>query len=216
MKAKFLAELLGTLSIVAAVIGAGFMVTNLAVNPGLNLFMIASAVGGVLFVSISTLASISGAHFNPIVTLAFWIRKELPTNEAVTYLAAQFIGGVLGALLANLMFDQAFAISEVDRFSSGAMVGEGVASAGLVLLILLLVSFDKSSLVAGSVALWIFAGHLFTSSTAFANPAVTVGRIFSSAPSSISIDSALYFVLAQLIGLALALIVFSQLRRVTK
>ena len=216
MKAKFLAELLGTLSIVAAVIGAGFMVTNLAVNPGLDLFMIASAVGGVLFVSISTLASISGAHFNPIVTLAFWIRKELPTNEAVTYLAAQFIGGVLGALLANLMFDQAFAISEVDRFSSGAMVGEGVASAGLVLLILLLVSFDKSSLVAGSVALWIFAGHLFTSSTAFANPAVTVGRIFSSAPSSISIDSALYFVLAQLIGLALALIVFSQLRRVTK
>lgn len=216
MKAKFLAELLGTLSIVAAVIGAGFMVTNLQVNPGLDLFMIASAVGGVLFVSISTLASISGAHFNPIVTLAFWIRKELPANEAVTYLAAQFIGGVLGALLANLMFDQAFAISEVDRFSSGAMVGEGVASAGLVLLILLLVSFDKSSLVAGSVALWIFAGHLFTSSTAFANPAVTVGRIFSSAPSSISIDSALYFVLAQLIGLALALIVFSQLRRVTK
>ena len=216
MKAKFLAELLGTLSIVAAVIGAGFMVTNLAVNPGLDLFMIASAVGGVLFVSISTLASISGAHFNPIVTLAFWIRKELPTNDAVTYLAAQFIGGVLGALLANLMFDQAFAISEVDRFSSGAMVGEGVASAGLVLLILLLVSFDKSSLVAGSVALWIFAGHLFTSSTAFANPAVTVGRIFSSAPSSISIDSALYFVLAQLIGLALALIVFSQLRKATK
>lgn len=216
MKAKFLAELLGTLSIVAAVIGAGFMVTNLQVNPGLDLFMIASAVGGVLFVSISTLASISGAHFNPIVTLAFWIRKELPTNEAVTYLAAQFIGGVLGALLANLMFDQAFAISEVDRFSSGAMVGEGVASAGLVLLILLLVSFDKSSLVAGSVALWIFAGHLFTSSTAFANPAVTVGRIFSSAPSSISIDSALYFVLAQLIGLALALIVFSQLRKATK
>ena len=216
MKAKFLAELLGTLSIVAAVIGAGFMVTNLAVNPGLDLFMIASAVGGVLFVSISTLASISGAHFNPIVTLAFWIRKELPTNEAVTYLAAQFIGGVLGALLANLMFDQAFAISEVDRFSSGAMVGEGVASAGLVLLILLLVSFDKSSWVAGSVALWIFAGHLFTSSTAFANPAVTVGRIFSSAPSSISIESALYFVLAQLIGLALALIVYSQLRRVTK
>ena len=216
MKAKFLAELLGTLSIVAAVIGAGFMVRNLEVNPGLDLFMIASAVGAVLFVSISTLARISGAHFNPIVTLAFWIRKELSTVEAAIYLAAQFTGAVLGALLANLMFDQSFAISEVNRFSSGAMVGEGVASAGLVLLILLLVSFDKSSWVAGSVALWIFAGHIFTSSTAFANPAVTVGRIFSSAPSSISIESALYFVVAQLIGLALALIVFSQLRKVTK
>ena len=216
MKAKFLAELLGTLSIVAAVIGAGFMVRNLEVNPGLDLFMIASAVGAVLFVSISTLARISGAHFNPIVTLAFWIRKELSAREAAIYLAAQFTGAVLGALLANLMFDQAFAISEVNRFSSGAMVGEGVASAGLVLLIMLLVSFDKNSLVAGSVALWIFAGHIFTSSTAFANPAVTVGRIFSSAPSSISIESALYFVVAQLIGLALALIVFSQLRKVTK
>ncbi len=216
MKAKFLAELLGTLSIVAAVIGAGFMVMNLEVIPGLDLFMIASAVGAVLFVSISTLARISGAHFNPIVTLAFWIRKELSTSEAATYLAAQFTGAVLGALLANLMFDQAFAISEVDRFSSGAMVGEGVASAGLVLLIMLLVSFDKSSLIAGSVALWIFAGHIFTSSTAFANPAVTVGRIFSSAPSSISIESAVYFVLAQLVGLALALIIFSQLRKVTK
>ncbi len=216
MKAKFLAELLGTISIVAAVIGAGFMVTNLEVIPGLDLFMIASAVGAVLFVSISTLARISGAHFNPIVTLAFWIRKELSTSEAATYLAAQFTGAVLGALLANLMFDQAFAISEVDRFSSGAMVGEGVASAGLVLLIMLLVSFDKSSLIAGSVALWIFAGHIFTSSTAFANPAVTVGRIFSSAPSSISIESAVYFVLAQLVGLALALIIFSQLRKVTK
>ena len=216
MKAKFLAELLGTLSIVAAVIGAGFMVRNLEVNPGLDLFMIASAVGAVLFVSISTLARISGAHFNPIVTLAFWIRKELSTVEAAIYLAAQFTGAVLGALLANLMFDQSFVISEVNRFSSGAMVGEGVASAGLVLLIMLLVSFDKNSLVAGSVALWIFAGHIFTSSTAFANPAVTVGRIFSSAPSSISFESALYFVLAQLIGLALALIVFSQLRKVTK
>ncbi len=216
MKAKFLAELLGTLSIVAAVIGAGFMVMNLEVIPGLDLFMIASAVGAVLFVSISTLARISGAHFNPIVTLAFWIRKELSTSEAATYLAAQFTGAVLGALLANLMFDQAFAISEVDRFSSGAMVGEGVASAGLVLLIMLLVSFDKSSLIAGSVALWIFAGHIFTSSTAFANPAVTVGRIFSSAPSSLSIESAVYFVLAQLVGLALALIIFSQLRKVTK
>ena len=216
MKAKFLAELLGTLSIVAAVIGAGFMVLNLEVNPGLDLFMIASAVGAVLFVSISTLASISGSHFNPIVTLAFWLRKELPTTEAATYLAAQFIGAVLGALLANLMFDQSFAISEVNRLSPGAMVGEGVASAGLVLLILLLVSFDRSSWVAGSVALWIFAGHIFTSSTAFANPAVTVGRIFSTATSSISIESALYFVLAQLIGLALALIVFLQLRKVTK
>jgi glycerol uptake facilitator-like aquaporin len=216
MKAKFLAELIGTLSIVAAVIGAGFMVTRLGVPSGLDLFMIASAVGGVLFVAISSLAATSGAHFNPIVTLAFWFRKEISATEGVLYVLAQVLGAVLGAVLANLMFDQPTVISQVDRFSTGAMVGESVASAGLVLLILLLAVSNKSSLVAGSVALWIFAGHLFTSSTAFANPAVTIGRIFSSAPSSISIDSALFFIVAQLVGLALALIVFSQLRKAVK
>ena len=215
-QAKFLAEFIGTLSVVAAVLGAGFMVAKLQVQSGLDLFMIASAVAGVLFVAITTLANISGAHFNPIVTLAFWFRKELATNQALTYITAQFIGAATGALLANLMFDQPFALSEVNRLSPGALVGEGVASAGLVLLILLLVLFGKSSLIAASVALWIFAGHVFTSSTAFANPAVTFGRIFSSAPSSISADSAIYFIAAQVIGLALALLVFSQLRKERK
>ena len=213
MKAKFLAELMGTLSIVAAVIGAGFMVARLGASSGLDLFMIASAVGGVLFVAISSLAATSGAHFNPIVTLAFWFRKEITSTEGLLYVLAQVLGAVLGAILANLMFDQPTVISQVNRFSLGAMVGESVASAGLVLLILLLVNYSKSSLIAGSVALWIFAGHLFTSSTAFANPAVTIGRIFSSSPSSISIDSALFFIVSQLVGLALALIVFSQLRK---
>ncbi|MFM2022972.1 MAG: hypothetical protein RIR89_364 [Actinomycetota bacterium] len=214
MKAKFLAELIGTLSIVAAVIGAGFMVSRLGASSGLDLFMIASAVGGVLFVAIISLAATSGAHFNPIVTLAFWFRKEITSTEGLLYVLAQVLGAVLGAVLANLMFDQPTVISQVDRLSVGSMVGESVASAGLVLLILMLVNYSKSSLVAGSVALWIFAGHLFTSSTAFANPAVTIGRIFSSAPSSISIDSALTFIVSQLVGLALALIVFSQLRKV--
>ena len=213
MKAKFLAELIGTLSIVAAVTGAGFMVTRLGAPPGLDLFMIASAVGGVLFVAISSLSATSGAHFNPIVTLAFWFRKEITSIEGLLYVLAQVLGAVLGAVLANLMFDQPTVVSQVNRFSLGAMVGESVASAGLVLLILLLVNYSKSSLVAGSVALWIFAGHLFTSSTAFANPAVTIGRIFSSAPSSISIDSALFFIVSQLVGFAIALIVFSQLRK---
>lgn len=216
MKAKFLAELIGTLGIVAAVIGAGFMVSQLGAQPPLALLMIAGAVGAVLFVAISTLAGVSGAHFNPIVTLAFWFRKELSAQDALVYISAQFIGAAIGALLANAMFEQPLQISDVDRFSFGAMVGEGVASAGLVLLILMLVASNKSSLVAGSVALWIFAGHLFTSSTAFANPAVTFGRIFSSAPSGIAIESALYFAVAQFVGLALALIVFSQFRKVIK
>jgi arsenate reductase len=216
MRARFFAELTGTLSIVAAVIGAGFMVERLGVPSGLDLYMIASAVGGVLFVAISSLGVISGAHFNPIVTLAFWLRREISSQDALLYVSAQVLGAVLGALLANLMFDRPMVISQVDRFSFGAMVGEAVASAGLVLLILLLVANNKSSLVAGSVALWIFAGHVFTSSTAFANPAVTLGRVFSSAPSSIAIDSAIWFMAAQVVGLVLALLLFSQLRKVIK
>lgn len=216
MRARLLAEALGSLSIVMAVLGAGFMVSNLSADPALGLFMIATAVAGVLFVAISTLGPISGAHFNPIVTIAFLVRKEIDPGSAVSYLFAQLLGAGLGALAANAMFNQATAISAVERLSLGAMVGEVVASAGLVLLILLLVDFNKSNLIAPAVAIWIMAGHIFTSSTAFANPAVTFGRIFSLAPSSISIESALYFALAQLVGLALALIVSAQLRKAIK
>jgi glycerol uptake facilitator-like aquaporin len=201
---------------VTTVLGAGFMVSALQAEAALGLFMIAAAVGSVLFIVISTLAPISGAHFNPIVTAAFWFRKELSSNQALAYIFAQLLGAVIGALLANSMFNQATALSGVDRFNLGAMVGESIASAGLVFLILQLIETKKENLIAPAVALWIFAGHVFTSSTAFANPAVTFGRIFSSAPSSISIESAGYFLLAQLLGLALALFLFTQLRKATK
>lgn len=216
MRGRLLAEALGTLSIVTTVLGAGFMVSALQAEAALGLFMIAAAVGSVLFIVISTLAPISGAHFNPIVTAAFWFRKELSSNQALAYILAQLLGAVIGALLANSMFNQTTALSVVDRFNPGAMVGESIASAGLVFLILQLIEIKKENLIAPSVALWIFAGHVFTSSTAFANPAVTFGRIFSSAPSSISIESAGYFLLAQLLGLALALFLFTQLRKATK
>lgn len=216
MRGRLLAEALGTLSIVATVLGAGFMVGNLQAEAALGLFMIAAAVGSVLFIVISTLAPISGAHFNPIVTAAIWFRKELPANQALPYIFAQLFGAVIGAVLANSMFNQATALSQVDRFDLGAMVGESIASAGLVFLILQLIEIKKENLIAPAVALWIFAGHLFTSSTAFANPAVTFGRIFSAAPSSISIESAGYFVLAQFLGLVIALFLFAHLRKATK
>lgn len=216
MRGRLLAEALGTLSIVATVLGAGFMVGNLQAEAALGLFMIAAAVGSVLFIVISTLAPISGAHFNPIVTAAIWFRKELPANQALPYIFAQLFGAVIGAVLANSMFNQATALSQVDRFDLGAMVGESIASAGLVFLILQLIEIKKENLIAPAVALWIFAGHLFTSSTAFANPAVTFGRIFSAAPSSIAIESAGYFVLAQFLGLVIALFLFTHLRKATK
>ena len=212
--AKLLAEFLGTAMIVAGVIGAGFMVATLGSGFPLGLTMIAATVAAVLFVSISILGPVSGAHFNPAVTIAFLLRKAISSAAAAGYIASQVVGAIFGAVVANLMFEVPWLeISATGRFSAGTFLGEVVATFGLVLLILLLVKFEKSHLIAASVAAWIFAGHIFTSSTSFANPAVTIGRIFSDSAASISPDSALWFVLAQLVGMAVALIVFVPLTK---
>ena len=213
MLPKLLAEFLGTGLIVMTVLGAGFMTANLAAEASIGLTMIALAVAAVLFVAITVFAPVSGAHFNPIVSLGLLVRGKFGISETFAYVVTQLLGGVAGAFVANAMFSSNFALSEVSRITSGTFIGEVVASAGLVLIVLLLVEKQRSQLVAGSVALWILAGHLFTSSTSFANPAVTLGRIFSSSPSSISIESALWFSLAQLIGLVVALLIVSALSR---
>jgi len=212
--AKLLAEVLGTAMIVAGVIGAGFMVATVGAGFALGLTMIAATVAAVLFVSISILGPVSGAHFNPAVTIAFLLRKAISSAAAAGYIASQVVGAIFGAVVANLMFEVPWLeISATGRFSAGTFLGEVVATFGLVLLILLLVKFEKSHLIATSVAAWIFAGHIFTSSTSFANPAVTIGRVFSDSAASISPDSALWFVLAQLVGMAVALIVFVPLTK---
>jgi glycerol uptake facilitator-like aquaporin len=212
--AKLLAEFLGTAMIVAGVIGAGFMVATVGAGFALGLTMIAATVAAVLFVSISILGPVSGAHFNPAVTIAFLLRKAISSAAAAGYIASQVVGAIFGAVVANLMFEVPWLeISATGRFSAGTFLGEVVATFGLVLLILLLVKFEKSHLIAPSVAAWIFAGHIFTSSTSFANPAVTIGRVFSDSAASISPDSALWFVLAQLVGMAVALIVFVPLTK---
>ena len=212
--AKLLAEFLGTAMIVAGVIGAGFMTASLDSGYPLGLTMIAATVAAVLFVAISILGPISGAHFNPAVTIAFLVRRAIAPPSAAGYIVSQIAGATSGAVIANLMFGSSWIeVSEIARFSTATFLGEIVATWGLVLLILLLVKFEKTQLVAASVAAWIFAGHIFTSSTSFANPAVTVGRIFSEAPSATSPDSALWFVLAQLVGAAIALITFISLTR---
>lgn len=214
MRSRLLAEFLGTASIVAAVLGAGFMVQSLLADSALGLFMIASAVAAVLFVSISIFGPYSGAHFNPIVSLAFYSLKQFDSKELLSYIAAQLAGALSGAVLANLMFGQAIAVSSIARISTGTFIGEIVASAGLVFLILQLIQLEKMNLIAPAVALWVLAGHLSTSSTSFANPAVTIGRVFSLAPSGIDFYSAAWFVLAQLIGMFIAVAVFTQFRKV--
>jgi glycerol uptake facilitator-like aquaporin len=199
------AELLGTAGIVAVVLGTSHMAASLQAAPAIDLIMNALATAGALFVLISLFGSISGAHFNPVVTLALLIRKEITASVAASYSLAQIAGAVLGAALANLMFtNQAIAFSLVERAGTAVFLGEVVASFGLVFLILVLAQQGKDSLIPVAVPLWILAGYFFTVSTSFANPAVTIGRAFSDAGSSIAWSSAPMFIAAQVIGALLA------------
>jgi arsenate reductase len=200
------AEFLGTAGIVAVVIGAGHMAAQLAAVPSIDLVMNGLAVVSVLFVLISLFASVSGSHFNPVVTMVFWIRKEIASAAAAGYVVAQIAGAISGALLANLMFGEAvFTQSPNIRSGLGIHVAEVVASFGLLLVILLLIQQGKNNLVPVAVPLWILAGYFFTSSTSFANPAVTIGRGFSDAGSSIAWESVPMFIVTQVLGALLAL-----------
>jgi arsenate reductase len=199
------AELMGTAGIVAVVLGTSHMAASLQAAPAIDLIMNALATAGALFVLISLFGSISGAHFNPVVTLALLIRKEITASVAASYSLAQIAGAVLGAVVANLMFtDQAIAVSSVERAGTAVFLGEVVASFGLVFLILILAQQGKANLISVAVPLWILAGYFFTVSTSFANPAVTIGRAFSDAGSSIAWSSAPMFIAAQVIGALLA------------
>jgi len=200
------AEFLGTAGIVAVVIGAGHMAAQLAAVPSIDLVMNGLAVASVLFVLISLFASVSGSHFNPLVTMVFWIRKEIASADAAGYVVSQIAGAISGALLANLMFGEAvFTQSTNIRSGLGIHVAEVVASFGLLLVILLLSQQGKNNLIPAAVPLWILAGYFFTSSTSFANPAVTIGRGFSDAGSSIAWESVPIFIVTQVLGALLAL-----------
>lgn len=206
---RLLAEFLGTAGIVATVIGTGHMANALNSDPTVGLILMALAVGAVLFGAISMLMPISGAHFNPAVTLIMLLRKSITTALALQYIAIQILGAVAGAVLGNLMFMQAaISLNGGSRANPGTLLSEVVATFGLVLLILILVKQDRLSLIAPGVALWIIAGHFFTASTSFANPAVTIGRSLSDTLTGIDLASTAVFIPMQLIGALLALIVF--------
>jgi glycerol uptake facilitator-like aquaporin len=206
---RLLAEFLGTAGIVATVVGTGHMVAVLNSDATVGLILMALAVGGTLFGAISILMPISGAHFNPVVTLVMGLQKRIDLGLGFLYAASQVLGGIFGALVANLMFmSEPFSASNGSRLNSGSMLGEVVATFGLVLLILLLVKHDRLELIAPGVALWIIAGHFFTSSTSFANPAVTIGRSFTDTATGIDWAATLAFIPMQVVGGLLALVVF--------
>lgn len=203
---RAVAEFVGTALLVAIVIGSGIMAETLTSDVGVSLLLnqLATVLG--LGVLIAVLMPISGAHINPAVSLAILLRREISGGEAAVYVIAQLLGGMGGVALAHVMFGRAvLEISGNDRLSTGTFVGEIVATAGLIAIILLLVQRGSASLLPLVVPAWIGAGYVFTSSTSFANPAVTLGRMFTDSFAGISPLSGLGFMAAQLVGMAVAL-----------
>ena len=195
------AEALGTALLLAAVVGSGIMAERLSGgNVGLALLANAIATGGALFALITMFGPISGAHFNPVVTLALTARRESPAKWVLPFLAAQIVGAILGVWLAHLMFDlPILQASTKARTGIGQWAAEATATFGLVLLILLGARRQSPALPA-AVAVYIVGAYWFTASTSFANPAVTIARALTNTFAGIEPADVIGFVVAQLIG----------------
>lgn len=202
---RALAEFLGTALLVAVVVGSGIMAVQLSPNDvGLQLLENSTATAFALTALILIFGPVSGAHFNPVVTLADCVLQGRSYRDAIAYVPAQIAGAIGGAVLANLMFDLS-AVTEAKhvRSDSSLWLGEVVATLGLILLIFALVRSERAALAAPAVGAYIGAAYWFTSSTSFANPAVTIGRAFSDTFAGIAPGSVPGFVVAQVVGAAL-------------
>ena len=203
---KLLAEFLGTALLVAIVVGSGIMATDLTQDVGLQLLINTIATVFGLAVLILILAPISGAHFNPVVTLVDLIQGKSSFIQFLQYAVVQTAGAITGAFLANAMFDQAV-IQTATKLRSGSnlYLAEIVATAGLILVINLLVNQKNLTVIPAAVAAWIGSAYFFTSSTSFANPAVTIGRTFSDSFAGIAPECAPKFIAAQILGAIIGL-----------
>jgi len=202
-----LAELIGTALLVTVVVGSGIAAARLSPSDGgLQLLENSTATAFGLAVLILVFGPISGGHFNPVISAVDWLLtprrgKGVSAARVAAYTAVQLVGAILGALLANIMFDlPAMQTSGKDRISLGHGLGELVATAGLVLLVFALARTGRAALSAAAIGAYIGAAYWFTSSTSFANPAVTVGRIFSDTFAGIAPTSAVFFIAAQIVG----------------
>lgn len=206
---RLAAEAVGTFFLLLAVVGSGIMATNLSPNDvGLQLLENAFATAGALLILILVFGAASGAHFNPAVTL--WARYEgdLDNREAASYIAAQVVGGIVGVIAANVIFElDAITWSTKDRMNGAAFLSEIIATFGLLMVIVGMVRNGRDRWVSVGVAGYIGGAYFFTSSTSFANPAVTVSRMFSDTFAGIEPASAPGFIAAQLVGMALAVVV---------
>ncbi len=209
---RLAAEVIGTAGLLAVVVGSGIMGDSLSGgNVAIALLGNTIATGAILVVLILAFGPLSGAHFNPAVTLAFLMRREITPGDAVLYVLAQIVGGLAGALAAHAMFElPLLQISETARSGPAQWFAEWVATFGLVATILATLRFRPEA-VAPAVGLFIIAGYWFTASTSFANPAVTIARSFTDTFSGIAPGHAPGFILAQLVGAASATLLFGWL-----
>ena len=208
MNPKLQAEFVGTLLLLCTVVGSGIMAETLAAgNIAIALLGNTIATGAILVVLITMLGPVSGAHFNPAVTMVFCIKKELTLAEGAQYVLAQVTGGIIGVWLAHFMFEESILqFSVKSRTGASQWVSEGVATFGLVFSILMTLK-ARPDAVAWVVGLYITAAYWFTASTSFANPAVTIARSLSNTFSGIDPSHMPAFILAQFAGAALALVV---------
>jgi glycerol uptake facilitator-like aquaporin len=199
---RLLAEWLGSALLAAVVIGSGIAAQRLSPGQtGLELFENAAATAAGLYAFILMLGPVSGAHFNPVVSFVEAASGGTRWRTALLYLPAQVAGCVCGAILANSMFSlSAVSISTHDRASGAHFLSEVVATAGLILVIFCLVRTRRTAMVPAAVGAYIGAAYFFTSSTSFANPAITVGRMFSDTFAGIAPSSAPSFIAAQVLG----------------
>ena len=213
--ARAVAEFVGTGLLVCVVVGSGIMGDALSSDDGVSLLINTVSTVFALALLILVIGPISGAHLNPAVTLVNVFLRQQSARESALYIAAQTAGAIGGAILANVMFDlSALQISDRDRTSAGMLVGEVVATAGLIAVIGIVSARKQNAIIPLAVAGWIGSAYFFTSSTSFANPAVTVGRVFSDTFAGIAPESVLPYIAAQLVGAAIGVAVVKTSSRI--
>ena len=211
---KLVAEFLGTALLVAVVVGSGHMVDAITSDIGVALLINQFATILALGVLVALLMPISGAQINPAVTLALMLRRRMSVGQGLAYVIVQIPGAVVGTIAANAMFDLPLIdLSTRERITPGTFLGEMMATAGLISLILTALYQGKDSWLPLLVPAWIGAGYFFTSSTSFANPAVTIGRMFTESFTGIAPSSVPWFIAAQAVGVVVALFLVAPFER---
>src|SRR6266699_657104 len=213
---RLVAEALGTALLVATVVGSGIMAETLTKDMALALLGNTLPTGGILVVLITILGPISGAHFNPAVSLVFALKRELTARDTALYIAAQVLGGILGTMVAHGMFELPLLAASMKARTGGAQwFAEAVAAFGLVVTILAGIRFQRAA-VPWMVGLYITAAYWFTASTSFANPAVAIARSFTNTFSGIRPVDLPGFIVAELIGAVVGMLVMTWLLRPEK